>query len=49
MAEFVVRNGIEFELNIKKKQDERFNFINDDHVYNKYYRNKIFEIERVNI
>ena len=47
MAEYVVRNGIEFESNIKKKQDVRFSFINDDDVYNKYYRNKIFKIEKV--
>jgi hypothetical protein len=47
MAQYVVRNGSEFELNIKKRNEERFNFLNEENLYYKYYKSKIFEIENV--
>ncbi len=47
MAQYVVRNGTEFELNIKKRNEERFNFLNEENLYYKYYKSKIFEIENV--
>ncbi len=46
MAKYVVRNGPEFELNIKKRNEDRFNFLNEDNLYNKYYKSKIFELVR---
>jgi hypothetical protein len=47
MAEYVVRNGSEFELNIKNRNEERFNFLNEDNLYYKYYKTKIIEIHNV--
>lgn len=47
MAQYVVRNGSEFELNIKKRNEERFNFLNEDNLYYKYYKTKIIEIQNV--
>jgi hypothetical protein len=41
MAEYVHRNGVEFEENIKKKNDERFDFLNEKNIYFKYYKNKL--------
>ncbi len=41
LAEYVSRNGIEFEENIKKKNDERFEFLNKGSLFNAYYRLQI--------
>ena len=46
LAEYVARNGIEFEENIRKKNDERFDFLQFDHKYYKYYKITIFKIKR---
>jgi hypothetical protein len=37
LAEYVSRNGREFEATVAKKNDERFDFINKGHKYHKYY------------
>jgi hypothetical protein len=41
MAEYVSKNGIEFEGIISNKNDERFEFIKSGHKFNSYYRSKI--------
>jgi hypothetical protein len=45
LAEYVARNGIEFEENIKKKNDERFEFLNKASQFNVYYRLQIKKFE----
>jgi hypothetical protein len=45
LAEYVSRNGIEFEENIKKKNDKRFEFLNKDCQFNVYYRLKIKQLQ----
>eukprot|EP01118_Nematostelium_gracile_P008347 TRINITY_DN2766_c0_g1_i2.p1 TRINITY_DN2766_c0_g1~~TRINITY_DN2766_c0_g1_i2.p1 ORF type:complete len:542 (+),score=168.79 TRINITY_DN2766_c0_g1_i2:74-1627(+) len=44
MAEFVFKNGIKFEEMLKEKQKEnpKFDFLNDDHHYNAYYKLQIW-------
>jgi len=46
LAEYVARNGIEFEENIRKKNDERFNFLQVDHKFYKYYKITIIKLKR---
>ena len=46
LAEYVFRNGIEFEENIKKKNDDRFDFLNEGKSFNKYYRLQIRLMEK---
>lgn len=40
LAEYVGRNGPEFEDNLHKKNDSRFDFLNPDHRFYKYYINQ---------
>lgn len=44
LAEYVGRNGPEFEDNLRKKNDSRFEFLNSDHRFYKYYKNQIENI-----
>ncbi|XP_048521985.1 serine/arginine repetitive matrix protein 2 isoform X2 [Dendroctonus ponderosae] len=41
MAEYVSKNGEQFEAIIKQKQDHRFVFLNNDHKYHRYYKSKL--------
>ncbi|KAJ8928908.1 hypothetical protein NQ314_018479 [Rhamnusium bicolor] len=45
MAVYVSKNGEQFEDIVKAKSDQRFDFLNDDHKYNEYYRAKIRELK----
>ncbi|CAH2007610.1 unnamed protein product [Acanthoscelides obtectus] len=45
MALYVSKNGEQFEEIVKAKADPRFNFLNDGHEFNKYYREKIKEMK----
>lgn len=38
LAEYVFRNGLEFEENLRQKNDSRFEFLNSDHKFNNYYK-----------
>lgn len=40
LAEFVAKNGDDFENGIKMKGDPRFDFINIGHSFNNYYEQK---------
>lgn len=44
MADYVNKNGLEFEDIIRAKKDARFEFLKDAHEYNKYYREKLREL-----
>ncbi len=44
MAQYVARNGIEFESNIKKRNEERFSFLNEENIHYSFYKSKIKEI-----
>lgn len=48
MAEYVARNGDEFEEVVKtqKKDDARFTFLQADHLFHEYYKKKKAEITR---
>lgn len=37
MAMYVAKNGIEFEIVVKSKNDKRFQFLYSDHVHFQYY------------
>ncbi|RNA35658.1 RNA-binding 26 [Brachionus plicatilis] len=41
LVEYVFRNGPEFEENLRKKNDSRFDFLNSDHKFYRYYKFKI--------
>lgn len=41
LAEYVARNGLEFEENILSRNDKRFDFIKEGCEFNRYYRNQI--------
>ncbi|XP_060534171.1 splicing factor, suppressor of white-apricot homolog [Cylas formicarius] len=43
MADYVSKNGEQFEDIIRAKSDPRFEFLNDAHEYNAYYRAKVRE------
>ncbi|CAH0549074.1 unnamed protein product [Brassicogethes aeneus] len=45
MAAYVSKNGEQFEDIVKAKGDPRFEFLNDSHEHNKYYRSKIRELK----
>lgn len=45
MAVYVNKNGMAFEMNIKKRNEERFNFLNEDHIYHNYYKSKIAQLQ----
>lgn len=49
LAEYVHKNGIDFEVNLVKKNDERFEFLNENNKFNKYYRLKVKSFENVNL
>ncbi|CAF0718364.1 unnamed protein product [Brachionus calyciflorus] len=38
LAEYVSRNGVEFEENLRKKNDLRFEFLNKEHKFYNYYQ-----------
>ena len=40
MADYVARNGPEFEIVVRRRNDERFRFVNDDHPHHTYYLHK---------
>lgn len=46
MANYVAKNGEQFEERVKAKKDPRFLFLNDDHEFNRYYREKIKEYKK---
>jgi hypothetical protein len=41
MATYVAKNGVQFEEIVKAKGDPRFEFLNENHEYYRYYKNKI--------
>jgi len=41
LAEYVSRNGQEFEQSIRTKNDERFGFLERDHIHYNYYQLKL--------
>lgn len=43
MAVYVAKNGEQFEEIVKAKGDPRFDFLNETHLFYKYYKNKIRE------
>ncbi|CAH1129620.1 unnamed protein product [Ceutorhynchus assimilis] len=45
MAEYVAKNGENFEEIIKQKGDKRFDFLNASHEFNKYYKTKLRELK----
>jgi hypothetical protein len=47
MAEYVARNGTDFENTVKNKNDVRFEFLNEGHVFFTYYTFKRTIFERV--
>lgn len=49
LAEYVGRNGVEFEENLRKKNDARFEFLNDGHKFYAYYMSqvKVFSSKKV--
>ena len=40
MADYVARNGPEFEIIVRRRNDERFRFVEADHRYHAYYLHK---------
>ena len=38
MADYVARNGPEFEIIVRVKKDDRFQFLEEWHPYHKYYQ-----------
>ena len=40
MAQYVARNGLEFEVMMRKKNDERFRFLNSWHPLHSYYEHQ---------
>lgn len=48
MADYVSKNGDQFEDIIKAKKDTRFEFLEDTHEFNKYYREKLRELKGQN-
>ena len=46
MAVYVVRNGADFELMMRKKNDERFRFLNTWHPHHSYYEYKREHLKR---
>jgi len=40
MADYVARNGPEFEIVVRRRNDERFRFVETDHPYHAYYLHK---------
>ena len=47
MAQYVVRNGPEFEMMMKSKKDDRFGFLESCHKYNRYYEQQVSEFRHV--
>lgn len=45
MALYVSKNGDQFETLVKARGDLRFHFLNEEHEYNKYYKEKIRELK----
>lgn len=45
MADYVSKNGDQFEEIIKAKKDPRFDFLEKHHEFNKYYREKLNELK----
>ncbi|XP_050311906.1 protein suppressor of white apricot [Anthonomus grandis grandis] len=45
MAEYVSKNGDQFEEIIKQKGDSRFDFLNGEHEFYKYYKAKLRELK----
>ena len=40
MADYVARNGPEFEIVVRRRNDERFRFVEADHPHHAYYLHK---------
>lgn len=40
MADYVARNGPEFEFVVRRRRDERFRFLDVDHPHYAYYQHK---------
>jgi len=40
MADYVARNGPEFEIVVRRRNDERFRFVDADHPHHAYYLHK---------
>lgn len=45
MADYVCKNGDQFEDIIKAKKDARFEFLEESHEFNKYYKQKLKELK----
>lgn len=48
LADYVARNGSEFEETIKAKNDFRFAFLNSDHEFNPYYKLQLESLKKMN-
>jgi hypothetical protein len=48
LADYVARNGPEFEETIKAKNDTRFEFLNTSHEFNSYYKLQVENIRKLN-
>ena len=40
MADYVARNGPEFEIVVRRRNDDRFRFVESDHPHHAYYVHK---------
>lgn len=40
MADYVARNGAEFEIVVRRRNDNRFRFVDPDHPHHAYYLHK---------
>lgn len=49
MAAYVSRNGPDFEVVVKMKNDPRFDFIAEGHVWNNYYKMRKAILEKVRV
>ena len=47
MANYVARNGLEFEVTVRNKNDPRFEFLQDWHTHHAYYLMKKNQIKKV--
>lgn len=47
MANYVARNGLEFEVTVRNKNDPRFEFLQEWHVHHQYYLTKKEHIKKV--
>lgn len=49
MADYVARNGPEFEFVVRRRNDERFRFLDADHPHYAYYQYKMSIFRQVRL